>query len=506
MVGYPAGTDEYSLVDGQQRLTTVVLALCAIRDAFVAIDEKASAKALTKVLVHKDLDGNRRFVLKAPAAGAVLPAIMSPDAHDLPTPADKTQKAYLDAHTTIKGLLASSLASVGDEEPAVRDLLVDLRERFLDLWVVWVQPPDEDSAQMVFETLNSRGKDLEAVDLLKNLLLRIARPKYPDYNPMRDHWASLRTKFDRTPIAPFIHHWWISEQKYEAQNKLFGAMRKFFKSSKLDADGAVELAAKLDRLADYYIWVADPDSWQPVQKERATLRRTLRAVRDFDVKQPRPLLFAILRALEEKRMPIATAIQMFDAIEAFHFVSTNVAGISSSGGISKMYARLAIGVTDAKSNQQAKILTDLKRSLAKSKTRASYEVFASSLDSAVRYATESAREQRILRYTLERSHLLATTGSVDLGVCTIEHIASRSAGPEWVDKLGNLVLVPEGLNGKLEKKDFAAKKRILAAHPISKDLDVAYILEQDKWDEAAVAGRLEVIARRIYDWFESTIT
>lgn len=53
--------------------------------------------------------------------------------------------------------------------------LAHVRDKLLNLLVIWVEHGSEDDAYIIFETLNSRGKDLEVVDLLKNLLFNKLR-------------------------------------------------------------------------------------------------------------------------------------------------------------------------------------------------------------------------------------------------------------------------------------------------------------------------------------------
>jgi hypothetical protein len=53
--------------------------------------------------------------------------------------------------------------------------LTHVRDKLLSLKVIWVEHSNEDDAYIIFETLNSRGKDLEVVDLLKNLIFNKLR-------------------------------------------------------------------------------------------------------------------------------------------------------------------------------------------------------------------------------------------------------------------------------------------------------------------------------------------
>lgn len=100
-----------------------------------------------------------------------------------------------------------------------------LRDRLLSLRVIWVEHANEDDAYVVFETLNSRGKDLETVDLLKNLLLSKMRTSNKQADVARTKWNAFRQVLqESSPAIPadrFILHWWISQEKYVGQKYLY---------------------------------------------------------------------------------------------------------------------------------------------------------------------------------------------------------------------------------------------------------------------------------------------
>ncbi len=81
---------------------------------------------------------------------------------------------------------------------------------------------------------------------------------------------------------------------------------------------------------------------------------------------------------------------------------------------------------------------------------------------------------------------------IDLSMLTIEHILPQSKGEETEDAydvgaIGNLFLVNETINGKLDNKDFSEKKKIL-----QQDKSI-YIDDQlrnaAKWTQESIANR-----------------
>jgi len=105
-----------------------------------------------------------------------------------------------------------------------------MRDNLLGLRIIWVELSNEDEAYVVFETLNSRGKDLEVADLLKNLLLNKLRGSgNTAADGPRESWMRMRLQFEESEVNidvnRFILHWWLSNRAYVAQKKLFRAIK-----------------------------------------------------------------------------------------------------------------------------------------------------------------------------------------------------------------------------------------------------------------------------------------
>jgi len=96
-------------------------------------------------------------------------------------------------------------------------------------------------------------------------------------------------------------------------------------------------------------------------------------------------------------------------------------------------------------------------------------------------------------------HANPTTGLDDL---TIEHLMSQdqiAAGVdmETVGSIGNLLLVSDEVNGKLDNQDFAKKKKILAKEGLP--YDIGGVLDQADWTAAEIEARCELLAETAYD-------
>ncbi|RYX87140.1 DUF262 domain-containing protein [bacterium] len=190
----------YDVVDGQQRLTTIVISLCAIRDTLknlnVAEDELRTVKdelfKVVKELLYKyDISTKRhtpRLLLQYLESKDYLNNLISEKPFtEATTP---SIKKMIEAYETVKDYLAE--LNVSSDE-----LLLNFISYFLaNVEMVIIRPDDLGSALKIFETINERGVGLNAMDLLKNLLFSHA--KDDEFEIIKNTWREMLKALDES--------------------------------------------------------------------------------------------------------------------------------------------------------------------------------------------------------------------------------------------------------------------------------------------------------------------
>ena len=167
-------TDHFEVIDGQQRLTTFFLLLCALRQRFQG---EPQYTLFTQLLAtsYADSAGNVKTNLKLEPryehAGELMKQIVAIDADPQTTrakiaasglPKFGSLENLLNAYSTVHAYLDGNYADANT-----------LRKYwgYLATNVVFIQiSTDVSSALKIFETINERGVGLNPMDLLKNLL------------------------------------------------------------------------------------------------------------------------------------------------------------------------------------------------------------------------------------------------------------------------------------------------------------------------------------------------
>lgn len=501
MVCFSAARGLYGIVDGQQRITTLTLSICALRDTFIELAENDLADGITQYIERKDDDSKAHYVLASEAAGHFLKSQFQARPPRSPQePANDEQRALRRAYEDIRRWLSEEIRSKsrevsdGEVSEAVAHLKA-IRDRILALQAIWIQLDEEDDAYVIFETLNSRGKDLETVDLLKNLLLGSIRQENGDLDTARLRWNTMRDTLSvqgaNANANKFLLHWWLARSEYTAERKLFRLIKKRF--DRRDASG---ILADLQSKATIYARIANPEGWA-CQSHETPARQSLQALNLFNVRQPRPFLLALLSAYESGQVKFRTVRNSLAAIENYHYISTAIVGVSSTGGISQMYASHARELSAATSSATASLAID--GLIEKLKDRvSSRDSFIAGFKENLYFSERETGQKRLVQYTLKRLHDGAMTGvPTDHARCNIEHIAPQSEAEPWIAGIGNLIWLDSRLNQRLGTAPFLRKKEILAEY--SSILDIADILAAEDWGKPEIESRARRLAEFGYD-------
>jgi uncharacterized protein with ParB-like and HNH nuclease domain len=152
---------ERVVIDGQQRITTTILILCAIRDIYLhkikTDDSKREAKYIGKYL-FSDEDGEIKLKLNNMEHQNTLEKLLT-GAIDTISPSDRNTnycKNYQYLYSKLKSMNPDDFIS-----------FVNILKKVIIVTIFLDDDQDENS---VFESINSLGKPLSGSDLIKNFL------------------------------------------------------------------------------------------------------------------------------------------------------------------------------------------------------------------------------------------------------------------------------------------------------------------------------------------------
>lgn len=511
MVVYEISADTFGVVDGQQRLTTITMLLGVIREAFKNIGAENLAKGTQGMIERKDLDDELNFVLQTESSYPYFHEnVQKFDDSDVTNvPAKKEEEHIKKGFDTLMKLVEKELDSIDESTTKTKEekqeektnRLKEIRDKILNLKVIYIELGNEDDAYIIFETLNTRGKDLRVSDLVKNHLTKMLPRKNKAVDLSKDKWTESRTIIEGSSIDlnmdSFLHHFWLSKYEFTTQKKLFKSLKQTVKK-------ANSKAFLNDILNEARIYRETLDiSYRTWKKEEEGLKNSLYALSIFRVKQQIPMLLAVMREYENGNLKLRRVKDIISAIESFHFIFTAVTSQRSSGGISFMYAYHARQLDQAHQNDKTIALDELKTKL-RDKLPSKEEFIANFLE--LSYSSTYTKEKALVKYILSRydSYYSAknqTGTAINYDLMTIEHIyaekdTTKSTDMSNIGKIGNLLLMEENLNGKLGNKPFTVKHPVYISSNIYLDDNIK---NSTDWDTYSIKSRTEMIAGKLFD-------
>ncbi|MFI4941277.1 MAG: HNH endonuclease family protein, partial [Burkholderiales bacterium] len=357
--------------------------------------------------------------------------------------------------------------------------------------VVRLTVPNEASAFMVFETLNDRGLDLSAMDLVKNLLFSLAVSHSTSWlSDMEQRWAQMMVTLANVKAHEFLKVYWTSRNGRVQAADLYSDIKK----SCATAVAAVDLSIDMLLASEQYAALdnADDPVWAQLPPE---VRNSIRALKILGSKQVRPVILAAVVKLEAGEF-----VRLLRLLEVV-IVRYQLIGGERTGRIEIACARLAELIFSGKTKTATQAHTEL------------HDIYLSDDDFRQAFLLKQEGSNQKTQYLLRqleqevrRIESGKMPGEETLGQnLTVEHVLPRNAGDEWksiidanpnivdecAERLGNLCLLTK-VNKDLGRAAFEKKRPVFAD---SKIRITAELAKSNTWDRKTIEGRQAAMAK-----------
>jgi len=456
----PGEITPYQLIDGQQRLTTLTLALAALRDVARLNDLNDFADEVHEdYLVHRRREGLQRF--------KVVPRLEDRHSYELAiegtAPGVVAGTGIIGCHSFFKRAWKTPVADAGEQ--IARRILVALTDR-MSLVSITV---DGENPYEIFESLNWKGLPLEEGDLIRNFLfMQVSPAEQAQFHESR--WKPYESRFEKVdryekvPPTQFYRNYLMREGRY-CRNKTAYVE---FKRQNVERDlTTIEQVTELQRFATFELWLHRPELC-----EREYLRDRLSELQQLDVTTAHPLLLNLLDRHDRGYIQRDELDECLRDLASF-IIRRTICGESTRG-----YGRW---FPEAVPTIRLHPSADL-RSYWLDKGWPDDATFISRLIEFPIYQREKKKCKHLLEH-LEQDH--GHREMANLQDLQIEHVLpqtveSDAAGQSWkamlgatwaqehlrwVHTLGNLTLT--GYNQAMGNNSFAAKQQMFAQSNVS---------------------------------------
>jgi len=477
----PEGVTKYLLIDGQQRITTLLLLLTAIRDQARQLgDEKLASRIHEMFLTNRYQEGLDQYKL-LPTQG------------DEPGHSDRTSfLAIIDRKDT-----GASGALLGAVQYFTRYLREQTAEQLSTLttavlsrvFLVSIVLEREDNPYSIFESLNAKGQPLSQADLVRNFFFMSVDASRHD-EIYRHKWIPIEQAVGRDNMEAYVRHFLIREGALVKESDVYYTLKK-----RVEERGRAKAEDVLDdllRVSKHYACLLSPDR-EPVPDVRRRLVRIqrLRATVCY------PFLLNVFEDRAKGRIDNEGVVKILDAIENF-IVRRYVCG-TIRAELNELFTSLH------RHSSQFSRLHDGVMEVLGSRSYPTDEEFIESLQTRKLYGAGEGRDRaRLILERLEGSW--TSKEEVNLEGLTIEHLMPQSLTTWWREHLaptadethqlclhtiGNLTLT--GYNSELSNSEWPKKRELLRQSKLSINEDVA---AQSTWGVEQIESRAQSLSLR----------
>lgn len=493
-MGTPAGRpQQLLLIDGQQRLTTISILLCAIKDYVQKFNLETKLINLAKIknqfLYNSDeIDEDRYKLLLNVQDKETYIKLIDNTIFTVNKPATNIIKCYEFFYERIEDFIKQ------------HGQIDEIYAGIFKLSLVSISlDKDSDNPQMIFESMNSTGKDLSQTDLLRNYLLMDLTPEkqtrlYKTYwKPMEELFGEDIYKNDVNKFDYFIRDFLTLKSDTGHICKINNVYENF---KRYYLDNNCEKFAVLKDLFTYAKYYACIDLLQEKDDE---LKLYWQKFKKLDSHVVYPFLlnlyddYSCQILIKEDFKKILQVVISYLWRRAICEIPTN--------SLSKTFATL----------YQAVDKDDYVNSVIKAFVfKSSYKRFPSDYEVREKLQTKDIYHFRLRKYLLEALENYYHKEPIDLNTAnyTIEHIMPQNIehnllwqqmlGEDWQEvhslylhTLGNLTIT--GYNAEMSNKSFGEKVNGESGFKHSHLKLNESIAQSDVWNKKAIQRRTNIL-------------
>lgn len=492
------GCNEYIIIDGQQRITTVSLLLLAIRNYVTdnKLDIGINAnKITTAYLTDEYADSAKKLKLKLVQG--------DDDAYDRLI--EKTQPITNNNVTVnYNYFYYDVLSSMQDTE------IKGLYDAIMKLMIVNISlnPHNGDDPQLIFESLNSTGLDLEEADKIRNYVL-MKMSSTQQERIYKNYWEKLENQVSKEDINRFIRHYLaVKTRELANENKLYFAFKNYReKNIELQIE---EILNDILIYAEFYNQIKNAKI-----SDRIPYLNTIARINKLEVNTVIPLLFDLFYAKNQGLLSEEDMSDCVSIIESY-IARRIICGLPTSA-LNKIFVGMGAEIKRYMDKNSATFVDALKYSILSKTGKSRFPNDHDFAEKFVVYELYNAKPNT-RKYFFERlenynnKERIAVEEQIDNTELTIEHIMPQSLTAEWkeslgdnweltyakyIDTVGNLTLT--AYNSDYSNLSFAKKKSLPDKGFLYSKLSLnSFIKTCEAWTEKQIKER----ASKLYDWAE----
>lgn len=499
IVYYQSGNDPFSgftryvLIDGQQRITSTMLLLAAIRDE--EEDENNRTNLTSTYLTNSKAEENFRVKLKQVETDrSVYEAIVESRIDQI----DKSSVIYRN-YNKFRNLVKSAKIDNGYTSLEILDGINHLDIIAIDLES---EKDGAESPQIIFESINATGEPLSTADLLRNfLLLEVGIDRQKEF--YENYWLLIEKNVGNENISDFVRRYMtlrlVEDIKKDTEYKEF---KKNYKEYFIDAEEAIKELAKYSK---YYRWIKRPES---IGNEHPKTSNILQDLDDLRMLPATPAIMWLLERADSGNMSFEDVNATLDVIASWSF-RARITNFISTGEIGTILTTKILEFLKTK-NVDGSYADYIWFELSNYRLHDIYPTDEMFKDAFIKY--DFYKNYRL--YVQQKLSSAVSNDQTEIVLESIEHIMPQSIRSdkwpgispsdhvEWVNTIGNLT--PLNMTDNLDNSNHSFSEKIQniknSDWQITRQIDT-----ENGWGIDAIQKRAHYLADKAIDVWRKPI-
>lgn len=471
---------EYIIIDGQQRLTTLMLILKALSVVAESVGDDCYHEIEEQYLHNKYCDEEFKVKLKP---------IKSDNNQFLLLLEDKIDEMDEDTHIYHNFMLCKERFERWAERGINLSQVLDALTKLEIVEIVLTK--GEDDPQVIFESINSTGLELSNADLIRNYLLMNADDQEKLYE---NYWLyiekTLRNKMDYSKLDAFFMQYIVYKTSKPVNSRqLYNSFVKLFKDSGYSQESILKELRYYAEIFGAFVYGSD--------KYSDRINKLLYRLRVLNQTTCYPFLLHVFDDYHQGVIAEETVEKILQFILAY-LLRRMVCGVPSNT-LRGLFTYLYNRIFKVASNKQKyyETLNKFLFTVSSKDVIPSAAEFERALQKANIYGNNALC--RFLLLDIENGDGKEILQAENL---TIEHIMPQTLSADWshirpeeheeyLHTLGNLSVT--GYNSELSNKSFAEKQEIIRENSKAVILN-SDVLDKESWSVADIQARAKRLA------------